>query len=147
MFIKDGKRFNPYATHVFGGVTFDGNILRFPKVVELLGIQEVPDPTPPEDYSDVLYFRNEQEDAPYVTYTRKPQEMIDQTIETRQRDEAQRYLDDTDYLFSTDRHMELITQEPAREELLRGKRKEAREVIRAYKVKYPEFRTEQGVIA
>jgi hypothetical protein len=38
--------------------------------------EEIPDPTPPEDYSDDTYYRVEVEVAPYVTYTRKSDEQI-----------------------------------------------------------------------
>lgn len=76
MFIKDGKRFNPYATQVVNGVTYRGNILKFPEVVASLGITEVPDPVPPADYSEDTYFRTETEDAPYVIYEKKPQEQL-----------------------------------------------------------------------
>ena len=38
---------------------------------------EIPDPTPPEDYSDETYYRTEQDDAPYVIYTKKSVEQLD----------------------------------------------------------------------
>ena len=41
-----------------------------------LGVVEIPDPIPPEDFSDDLYYRTEQDDAPYVVWTRKSDEQI-----------------------------------------------------------------------
>lgn len=76
MFIKDGKRFNPLATHTVDGFVYPGNILRFPAVVTKLGIAEVPEPAVPEDYSAELYYRTEQDTPPYVVYTRKGAEQI-----------------------------------------------------------------------
>lgn len=38
--------------------------------------EEIPDPLPPEDYSEETYYRNELDDAPYVVYTKKPQEQL-----------------------------------------------------------------------
>lgn len=73
---KNEKRFNPYATHVVNGVTYEGNILDFPEVCRELGIEEIPDPQPPEDYNDGYYFVTEQDTAPYRVYTRKSDELI-----------------------------------------------------------------------
>lgn len=47
-----------------------------PEIRERAGVIEVPDPIPPADYSDETYFRTEQDDAPYVVYTRKSDEQI-----------------------------------------------------------------------
>lgn len=46
---------------------------------------------------------------------------------------AQRYLNDTDYLFAVDRHAKLSVEEPVRANELVLKREEAREIIRKYK--------------
>jgi hypothetical protein len=62
-------RANPYAPYTAP----DGT--RYPRIpMELL--DEIPDPQPPEDYSPDTYFRTEQDDAPYVVYTRKSDEQI-----------------------------------------------------------------------
>jgi hypothetical protein len=37
---------------------------------------EIADPTPPADYDADLYYRTEQNDAPYVIYTKRPAEQI-----------------------------------------------------------------------
>lgn len=75
MFIKDGKRINinaPYTTAE--GVTHV-NLLD-PILREQEGVTEIAEPTPPEGYSAEFYFRTEQDDAPYVVYTRKSDEAI-----------------------------------------------------------------------
>jgi hypothetical protein len=65
------KRANPYAPYTAP----DGT--RYPRIpMELL--DEIPEPTPPEEYATnpEYYFRTEQDDAPYVVYTRKSDETI-----------------------------------------------------------------------
>lgn len=39
-------------------------------------LQEIADPVPPADFSDETYYRTEQDEAPYVVFTRKSDEMI-----------------------------------------------------------------------
>lgn len=63
------KRANEFAAYT------DANGNRYPWVPRDL-LEVVDTPTPPEDFSDETYFRTELEDAPYVVYTRKPDEMI-----------------------------------------------------------------------
>lgn len=75
MFILNGKRINIYAPYM----DEDGNTwnsLIDPAVRNLLGVQEIPDPIPPADYSEYRYFRTEQDTAPYVVFTPKPAEML-----------------------------------------------------------------------
>lgn len=60
-------------------------------------LQEIADPKPPGDYSEATYFRTEQDDAPYVVYTRKPQEMLDAAAADRAYEAAQRTLASTDW--------------------------------------------------
>jgi hypothetical protein len=38
--------------------------------------EEIADPIPPADYSDETYYRTEQDDAPYVVFTRKSDEQL-----------------------------------------------------------------------
>ena len=62
-------RANPYAPYN----SPDGT--RYTRIpMELL--DEIPEPQPPEDYTEATYFRTEQDDAPYVVYTRKSDETI-----------------------------------------------------------------------
>lgn len=63
------KRCNPYAPYT----SPDGT--RYTKVPAEL-YEEIPDPQPPADYSDETYYRTEQDDAPYVVFTRKSDEQI-----------------------------------------------------------------------
>lgn len=77
MFIKDNKRINIYAPHESANGTRYGN-LTDPAVRAAVGVVEMPDPQPPEDYSEDTYYRNEQDEAPYVVFTRKSDEQIAQ---------------------------------------------------------------------
>lgn len=63
------KRCNPHASYV----TPDGT--RHTKMPADL-YTEIPEPAAPEDYSTDYYYRTEQDDAPYVIYTRKSDEQI-----------------------------------------------------------------------
>lgn len=78
MFIKDGKRFNPYTTIEFNGIVFQGNLTMFPSVMAAMGISEVEEPVPPEDYSADRYYRLESDSVPYVIYEPKSAEQIRQ---------------------------------------------------------------------
>ena len=49
-----------------------------PEIRERAGVIEIPDPTPPEDFSDDTYYVTHQNEAPYVVYTRKSDEQIAQ---------------------------------------------------------------------
>lgn len=76
MYIKDGKRFNIYASATFDGIryhNFTNADLR-----ALLEITWVDEPEPPLDYTDDTYYRVEQDDAPYVVYTPRTPEQIAQ---------------------------------------------------------------------
>ena len=52
--------------------------LTIPANREKYGIVEHAEPAAPEDYSPDLYYRTEQMTAPFVVYTRKPDEQIAQ---------------------------------------------------------------------
>lgn len=47
-----------------------------PNLRAAYGIQEIPDPTPPADFSDDIYYRTEQDTVPYVVYTKKSDDQI-----------------------------------------------------------------------
>lgn len=74
MFILNGKRINIDAPFEHNGVRHAN--LRDPALRAAVGVQEIDDPVPPADYSDDTYYRTEQDDAPYVVYTRKSDEQI-----------------------------------------------------------------------
>lgn len=70
------RRINVHATHITAEGVQYANLLN-PEVRSLLGVVEIPDPAPPEDYSDETYYRTEQDEAPYVVYTRKSDEQLE----------------------------------------------------------------------
>lgn len=81
MFTRNQKRFNIYAPAEIDDVRYAN--FRDPALRKQLGIVEIADPVPPADYSEDTYFRTEQDDAPYVVYTRKSDEQINQAKRAR----------------------------------------------------------------
>jgi hypothetical protein len=69
IFTATNRRANPEASYE----SEDGT--RYAKVPREL-LTEIPDPTPPDGYSDETYYRTEQDDAPYVIYTKKSDEQL-----------------------------------------------------------------------
>jgi len=69
IFKSNQKRCNPYASYT------DANGTRYTRMPAEL-YEEIADPVPPEDYSDETYYSTEQDDAPYVIYTKKSEEQI-----------------------------------------------------------------------
>ena len=63
------KRCNPHAPYTAPDGTQHVNV-----PAELYS--EIADPAAPNDFSDDLYYRTEQDDAPYVVWTRKSDEQI-----------------------------------------------------------------------
>ena len=47
-----------------------------PEIRERAGVVEIPDPTPPADFSDDTYYRTESDDPPYVIYAKKSPEQL-----------------------------------------------------------------------
>ena len=120
MFILNEKRINIYAPFTTSeGVTYSN--LTDPEVRERLGVVEIADPTQPDDYSDDLYYRTEQDEAPYVVYTRKSDEQIAQQKANKDSQESLIYLSSTDWYVT--RKMETGKEIPV--EILE-KREEAR---------------------
>lgn len=64
-------RCNPYAPYT----SPEG--VRYPRMPAEL-YEEIPEPAAPIDFSDDTYYKTEQQDAPYVVYTRKSDEQIAQ---------------------------------------------------------------------
>jgi len=130
MFIRDSKRFNIYASATIDGVTYP-NFLS-PELRGKLGITEIADPAPPADYSDETYYRTEQDDAPYVVFTKKSAEQIKQQEDAKSLAAAKQYLIDTDYKMLPD-----YTVKPDGEPLadIIAKRATARETVRILEVK------------
>ena len=74
--ISDTQRsINIYARYVSANGTKYANLLD-PTVRAAAGVVEIADPQPPEDYSADTYYRSEQDDAPYVVFTKKPDDQI-----------------------------------------------------------------------
>lgn len=78
MFIKDNKRFNIHAPCEINGVRYPN--FTDPTLRGSLGILEIPDPVAPEDYSEETYYRTEQDTEPYVVFTKKSDEQIQQVM-------------------------------------------------------------------
>lgn len=91
---------------------------------ERFGIMEIADPTPPADYSEETYFRTEQDSAPYVVFTKKPDEMIEKARQSKVNQEALDYLKSTDWYVA--RFSETGKEIP---EEIKQKRQEARDSI------------------
>ena len=86
MFILNEKRINIHAPFTTSeGVTY-GN-LTDPLIRNQLGVLEISEPVPPDDYSDDLYYRTEQDESPYVVYTRKSDEQIAEVVLTKAKQE------------------------------------------------------------
>lgn len=130
MFIRDSKRFNIYASTTIDGVTYPN--FTSPELRGSLGITEIPDPTPPADYSEETYYRTEQDDSPYVVYTKKSAEQLKQLEDAKSLAAAKQYLLDTDYKMLPD-----YTVKPDVEPLadIIAKRATARTLVRELEAK------------
>ena len=64
------RRVNIYAPHK------GFSKLDTPEIRDRAGVIEIADPVPPADYSDETYYRTEQDDAPYVVFTKKSDEQL-----------------------------------------------------------------------
>lgn len=96
MFILNEKRINIHAPFTtLEGVTY-GN-LTDPTVRDQLGVVEITEPAPPEDYSEATYYRTEQDDYPYIVYSRKSDAQIAEQELAEARAKAAEYLRNTDW--------------------------------------------------
>ena len=75
MFTLNNKRINIFAPYTAPDGTHGIDLTKAENRVKY-GVVEIADPLPPEDFSDELYYRTEQDEAPYVVYTRKSDEQI-----------------------------------------------------------------------
>jgi hypothetical protein len=116
MFIKDGKRFNIYASSTIDDIQYEN----FTKAEDraVAGITEIQEPAAPEDYTDYTYTKQEFDEEPYVTYTPMTEEEIEALHETRAQEVWERIkelrqhkissngvlvvIDGNDYWFHTD---------------------------------------------
>ena len=72
-----------------------------PEIRAAVGVIEIADPIPPEDYSDETYYRTEQDAAPYVIYTKKSPEQLERLQDDKNLQSAVNHLESTDYLFAS----------------------------------------------
>lgn len=114
---ENKKRCNIYAAYCDEEGTF------YIKVPDHL-YEEIPEPVAPDDYSDKFYYRIEQDEAPYVVYTKKSDEQIAQIKQSELNDVSKKYLEGTDWMVT--RFAETGTPIP---EDVKQKRKEARDSI------------------
>lgn len=96
MFIKDNKRFNIFAPASINGVLYP-NFMNG-KLREKLGITEVSEPTPPEDFSVETYYVHQLDEAPFTLYTRKSDEQIAKLVQSKINQESLAYLASTDWM-------------------------------------------------
>ena len=68
-----------------------------PEIRAKAGVVEIPDPTPPEDYSPDVYNRQEVDHPPYVVYERKPDAEIALIKQRRINMESLAYLASSDW--------------------------------------------------
>jgi hypothetical protein len=81
MFIKDGKRFNIFATITINDVLYPGGVLaNNAELRQSLGITEIADPA---RASEETHFVQEIDDAPYVVNTPKPLAQIRAAIQAK----------------------------------------------------------------
>lgn len=85
IYIRNGKRFNIYAPQTINEVTYPDFCSA--GVQAALGITMVAPPEPPVDFSYDIYTVIEQDDPPYVVYTKKSDEQL---AELAAQKEAQR---------------------------------------------------------
>lgn len=123
MFVRNSQRFNIYAPQTIDGVTYPHFL--DPLTRSSLGIEEIETPAPPEDFTYDTYYVTEQNEAPYVVYTRKSDEQIATMRQQQTNDASRRYLFDTDWMVT--RFMENGTPIP---DEVKAKRQEARDAIK-----------------
>ena len=85
------KRLNAFAMYI------DEEGTRYPTVPKHL-LEWVDPPIPPEGYSDETYYRTEQDEAPYVIYTKKSEEQIAQIQQAKTNAQSLAYLAETDWM-------------------------------------------------
>jgi hypothetical protein len=69
-----------------------------PEIRQRAGVIEIADPVPPADYSDETYYRTEQDDAPYVIFTKKSDEQLAALAQSKLNQSSLAYLAETDWM-------------------------------------------------
>lgn len=111
------RRVNPLAPYT----AEDGT--RYPTMPAEL-YEEIAEPAAPADFSDETYYRTEQDDAPYVVYTKKSDEQIAQLMQSKTNAASLAYLAETDWMVT--RFAETGTPIP---DDIKQKRQQARDAI------------------
>lgn len=105
---------------------------RYPGIPQEL-LEEIPEPLMPEDYTQDTYWRTEQDEAPYVIYTRKSEEMIAQFRQQQSNAVANALLQGTDWVIIRHQDQLLLGVTPTLDAVelkdLLGKRQVARKSI------------------
>ena len=96
MFILNKKRINIHAPFTTDSGIQYANLLS-EDVRKTLGVKEIPDPAIPEDYTEETYYRVEQDEAPYIIYTKKSEEQLQQIQQNKINQAALDYLNSTDW--------------------------------------------------
>lgn len=123
IFIKDGKKVNPEAFRVDADGTNHGRRLTLDELAGI-GVTPLTIYQKPDDFSDDLYYRTEQDAAPYIVYIRKSDEQLAQAKQAKVNAVNLAYLASTDWYVT--RAME--TQVVMPEDILRA-RQAARDAI------------------
>lgn len=97
IYTLNGKRINIHFSYTAPDGTHGIDLTR-PENREKYGIEEHPEPQAPDDYSDKLYYRTEQDEAPFVVYTRKSDEQIAQMLQAETNAKSLAYLAETDWM-------------------------------------------------
>src|SRR5574343_130272 len=96
MFILNKKRINIYAPFTTSDGIQYSNLLS-EDTRKALGVKEIQDPVAPEDYTEETYYRTEQDEAPYVIYTKKSEEQHQKIQQNKINQAALDYLNSTDW--------------------------------------------------
>lgn len=96
---RSGSRFNPDLPRTVLDVQYPANtLLNYEEPVAYLGLREIEIEDPrPADYSDTTYYRTEQDTAPYIVYSRKSAEQLQQHTQSQINKQSSTYLSDTDW--------------------------------------------------
>lgn len=137
MYVHNGKRVAFDAKIEVDGVFYSVNNQ---SDREAIGVIEIADPTRPSPAEH--YIVVETDEAPFLSVTKKSDSEIELIEKSKAAADAKRHLADTDYLFTSDRHTELLAEEPERETDLRASRANARLAIREYQAMIIALKTE-----
>lgn len=123
IYTLNGRKINIQARFTAPDGTHGIDLTR-PENREKYGIEEHPEPQAPEDYSDKLYYRTEQDTEPFVIYTRKSDEQIAQMLQAETNAKSLAYLAETDWMVTRFAEIGVVIPDDVKQ-----KRQEARDSI------------------